>query len=869
MLSIEELEALQVRREIQSRDCSIAKAIERDEKAIKAQRPSMLEKVTLKMMLEEVAESIKDQALKTKYRGSSVETSAFAKSNVNRVKPASLAIASIRVMWTLASVRGKPCSVLRMVLKLGERFRDILEVEQAIATLGEKDERGVAAMVKAKTSTSEWNDKSLVRHGAIMLQALVDTQLVEFSKLTNGDKRDHLKRMVTLSPKATQIMEELYGSDDLAGLLSIHHPPMVCPPRPWQSNDTGAYLTPELNSDVYFIRPKSSGGRVVRPAFPVNYPARDAINALQAVPLRINADAMALRKFVWDCDIYIHGHTPLRHKLELEEIPADIDEWEVNDKRDFWSRYNMQKRINKSLLSGIAPWLQTTEQARELAALGLPFYLPHNLDYRGRAYPIPSFSHHNRDATKALFEFHNGVPLGEQGLRWLKIHVANSGDFGKISKESLQARVDWCDDNREALEAMVADWKKERLWAEADAPFSFFAAACDLVRAWNSPDPHAYVSHIPVAVDGSNSGIQHYSGLLRAPEGRYVGLTPTDKPADLYAVVAKACSDSISLNNKLRGKSRSELCSEMSKIMDVVREYRIEVEKLIADGEKEQAKAIKSQIEELNLDAMAYAQALWELEGVTRSTDKRPVMTYAYSASSFGFAEQINTDYMAPLAVSVATGAIAEHPFGRERKTCARFLGGAVFKSTQEILPLVTEAMQWLRLVAGACASEGKPVQYTTPTGLVCSFHKQVERSVSLRVKLLGIPDTDEISLRLNMPHNKREYDSTAMKNSIAPNVIHSCDGAHLAMTVNGCHEAGVTDMLCIHDSFATHAGNVPLLVDVLRSKFVELYEGWSPLEDIYEYTQRTLKEPDRVPKPPEKGSLNIRDVLVSDYLFS
>src|SRR5882762_228911 len=64
--------------------------------------------------------------------------------------------------------------------------------------------------------------------------------------------------------------------------------------------------------------------------------------------------------------------------------------------------------------------------------MGDTFYLPHNLDFRGRAYPIPpNLNHIGDDLSRGLLIFGETKPLGERGLRWLKIHLANLYGFDK------------------------------------------------------------------------------------------------------------------------------------------------------------------------------------------------------------------------------------------------------------------------------------------------------------------------------------------------------------------------------------------------------------------------------------------------------
>lgn len=71
--------------------------------------------------------------------------------------------------------------------------------------------------------------------------------------------------------------------------------------------------------------------------------------------------------------------------------------------------------------------------------------MPHNLDFRGRAYPIPPhLSHIGDDLSRALLKFAEGKELGERGLRWLKIHAANL--FG-YDKANFEERVTWVDEH--------------------------------------------------------------------------------------------------------------------------------------------------------------------------------------------------------------------------------------------------------------------------------------------------------------------------------------------------------------------------------------------------------------------------------------
>lgn len=67
------------------------------------------------------------------------------------------------------------------------------------------------------------------------------------------------------------------------------------------------------------------------------------------------------------------------------------------------------------------------------------------MDFRGRAYPIPPhLTHIGDDLSRGLLLFAEAKPLGERGLRWLKIHLANLCGF---DKGSFDERVRFVEDN--------------------------------------------------------------------------------------------------------------------------------------------------------------------------------------------------------------------------------------------------------------------------------------------------------------------------------------------------------------------------------------------------------------------------------------
>jgi DNA-directed RNA polymerase len=61
------------------------------------------------------------------------------------------------------------------------------------------------------------------------------------------------------------------------------------------------------------------------------------------------------------------------------------------------------------------------------------FFLPHNLDFRGRTYVVPPhLSHLGNDLSRGLLIFAEKKPLGARGLWWLKVHLANLYGVDKV-----------------------------------------------------------------------------------------------------------------------------------------------------------------------------------------------------------------------------------------------------------------------------------------------------------------------------------------------------------------------------------------------------------------------------------------------------
>lgn len=142
-----------------------------------------------------------------------------------------------------------------------------------------------------------------------------------------------------------------------------------------------------------------------------------------------------------------------------------------------------------------------------------------------------------------MLTFAQAKPLGERGLYWLQVHLANLAGKDKMSFDDRAAFVD---ENIEKVRASASnplgDSEDHRWWMKnLEDPFQGLATCIEIVKALDSGHPPSYKCALPVHMDGSCNGLQHYAALGRdAVGGKAVNLciaSDDDQPEDVYVGV--------------------------------------------------------------------------------------------------------------------------------------------------------------------------------------------------------------------------------------------------------------------------------------------------------------------------------------------
>jgi DNA-directed RNA polymerase len=378
-----------------------------------------------------------------------------------------------------------------------------------------------------------WNTQQRLHLGTKLIELAIETLgIFEAFQVREG------RRVITHRLRFTAEIDTWMKTYNQAAALT--RPlllPTLNPPKPWTSPRDSAYYSTAVR-----------GGNLVTKPFPGQIealetadlaPVYKGLNGIQATPWRINKRILAVMQAAWE-DNLAGLPLPPRESEAKPEVPQAVKDAEKGSEvRREWRRtmrdWHLKDQREKNQRFEFQRALAIAEENADEPAI----YFPHRLDFRGRAYAAgTTLQPQGPDECRALLEFAEGKPLGERGVFWLGVHGANL--FGN-DKVSLQARYEWAVSGfmHDAV-ACARDPLANRWWTEADKPWSFLAWCFDWAAVFEAgPVPDATtVSRMPIALDGSCNGLQHYSAMLRDEiGGEATNLVPSDMPSDIYGIV--------------------------------------------------------------------------------------------------------------------------------------------------------------------------------------------------------------------------------------------------------------------------------------------------------------------------------------------
>lgn len=679
-------------------------------------------------------------------------------------------------------------------------------------TRARKRQNLISAYNRYCETWKSWTEHDRLHTGMLLLNIFMEaTGFVEVTE----KREDKNKTYKVLVPSAS-VIEFIERNRDTAQLLHPVYLPMVVPPADWTGPRGGGYITHHTRpltlvktQNRNYLEELDGLGEQMAPVY-------EAINNIQRTPWQVNLFVLAAFQTMHERGLAL-GDLPLGEDIPLPASPLTADQDsstltdEQKEKFKAWKQaatavYDENVRLKSKRLM-VSKIRAIAEKMASYEAI----YFPHTMDFRGRIYPAPMYLNpQGNSLAKGLLKFADGKRLGtNEAACELAIHGANCYGYDKAS---MQERVDWVVERSEKIVLAGTDPFADLWWAkEADDPWSFLAF-CEEWKGWVE-NGYDHVSFIPIAKDGSCSGLQHFSAALRDPEGgSAVNLIPADRPSDIYQTVI----------NKTEAKVRDDLTHS---------------------------------------DFKEIAQ-LWLDYGMSRKTAKRTTMTRVYGSTLYSaraFVQEfiMDTDakrkqedhnYISPLQ-------------GREFEA-AVYLAKHVWDAINETVIAAKDGMDWLQSCARELASDNLPIVWTTVDGfpVMQKYPDMAKRRVKTKFgdQLVYLTVQEAIANKL---------DRRRQGNGISPNWVHANDGCHLRMTVNLAADNGVTHFAMIHDSFGCHAADVEMLGACLRETFVELYVENDPLERFKREGEALIGRP--LPDLPAKGDLDVTQVRDSEFFFA
>nr|DAF68345.1 MAG TPA: DNA directed RNA polymerase [Caudoviricetes sp.] len=678
--------------------------------------------------------------------------------------------------------------------------------------------------------------------GIRLLELLIEsTQLVEMKREHAGNAKLDGEYVHLTSEWSDKLCARAFS---LAG-ITPRHQPMIVPPKEWTKMVGGGYWA-KGRKPIPLIRVRSK--RALQRYSDVYMPeVYKAVNIAQSSTWRVNTQVLEVAKAVMEWKNVPIDKFPTADREELpiqaEGIGEDAEALKAWKKEAAGVYRRDRARVSRRL-----SYEFVIEQAQKFAGYEA-IYFPYNLDWRGRVYAIPSFNPQGNDMTKGLLMASIAEPVGKEGIEWLKIHGANCAGVDKVD---FDKRKLWVEENEELILEIARNPLGQSEWMKMDSPFCFLAFCFE----WAGVKEHGenWKSALPIAFDGSCSGIQHFSAMLRDERGgRAVNLLPSKEVQDIYRLVAEEVIEKV--KKDLREGTDDSVEIITNEKTGEITERRVMGTRTLAEG--------------------------WMGYGITRKVTKRSVMTLAYGSKAFGFTDQVRNDIIQP-ALDAGDGA----QWFPDAQQCARYMANLIWDSVSVVVVKAVEAMLWLQKAAKLLATEVTatkktkknpepevlkpcmPVYWVTPDGFPVwqEYMKPVQRRVDLM--FLG-------TVRLQATINVRDSDNidgAKQESGISPNFVHSQDGSHLRKTVVKASEAyGVEFFALIHDSFGTIPAKAGAMFKAVRETMVETYTENDVLEDFRQQFMEQLHESqlDKMPPIPTKGTLDITQILHSEFAFA
>ena len=232
---------------------------------------------------------------------------------------------------------------------------------------------------------------------------------------------------------------------------------------------------------------------------------------------------------------------------------------------------------------------------------------------------------------------------------------------------------------------------------------------------------------------------------------------------------------------------------------------------------------------------------------IDRKVTKRSTMCEPYGLTFYGIQRYLKTEgHLDWIEKDRRGAAITE-------------LARAIQNSLDISLAEPNKGKQYLKEIVGIANDLNRHIGWTTPSGFKVVHHYNKNKT---RRSLAKLYNTKELIFFIRT----KDVDVRSALQAIAPNYIHSLDAAHMFLVIHELIYNFVYDICMIHDSYGCHANDVDTMRIIINQKFYDIHSV-NQLEILKRDVENQLGV--MLPDVPNRGTLDISEVLQSDYFFS
>lgn len=632
--------------------------------------------------------------------------------------------------------------------------------------------------------------------GARLVEIAIEhTNMFDYKKIIEHNKTKYIVNL------KHDIREQIARLREDHSILLPEYMPMLVEPLPWTNQEDGGYYlikSTAVKESAGVDNSRLRGLREGRLS-----PLLSTLNTLQKTQWTIDRENLDILDTLFSTGGGRAG-VPDSKRKPYPPKPPDFDE--SREAKRLWlseaSKINGMNATQAGRTHLVSGQITT---AKEMVSLMDKYgtdaiYYPWEACFRYRVYPKhTTLSPQSSDTGRGLLKFTRGVPLGDYGYKWLSIGLSNAIGEDKLSFDD---RFQYVHDNERDIKKWVEDPKQYTGWCDADSPFQTLMIAREWVEA--QKDKEGFVSHVPIGLDGTCNGLQHFAALGRdRAAAKLTNLLPSDKPQSLYLAIVDAVDEIVDRD-----------CRETP--------YKNE------EGFVNPCHAWKGRI--------------------VKEVVKTPIMTTPYGVTSFGMMDQIQS-------------AIQDEKMDGHSGKNIRYMMECIQEAMQEVLFSASSIMDWLKTVSHRFITANKSLSWTSPNGMPVfqEYPNFAQSRIYTAFHCITWRNPDRVNKEFPRSLSKN-------KNSTPPNFVHNLDATHMMYVMDMAQNLGIEDFRMIHDSFGVHAGHCEEIHPIINRAFYDLHS--SPiLERFKSECEKTLGE--ELPPIPDKGDLDMNEVLESLYMFN